>query len=105
MAKEREGRSERGVTNFIRSLCKDGMGLSNETVDRVLKIIKNAGELSQAKKHIRTMGGMTYKRFNQALDMAEEADAKERGDSGEEKVEDKSAEKKVEKKVEKKEVK
>ena len=112
MAKERLSRSDKGVIALVRSFMKDGMGLSPETIGLVIKRIRDSGEFASTKNHLRGLSGSTYKRINQAIDMAEEDaakmqknDTKEEEPEKEEQPEEKAPVKKEEKPEEKKEVK
>jgi len=96
MAKERLSRSDKGVTALVHSFMKDGMGLSPKTISLVMKRIRDQGELAQMKNHMRGLGGSTYKRINQAMDMAEEDVAKMSKGKKEDDQEEKAAPDKAE---------
>lgn len=103
--KERETKGEKGVISFARSIFKNGLGLPADVVDDLMKQISSKGATSQMKAHVRALSGRTHKRFNQALDAAEEDNAskKEAGEEvdNEEPKKEAKVEKKPEKKVEK----
>ena len=105
MAKERTGRSDKGVVAFMHDFFREALGLSEDMSNNIIARIKERGEWASMKKHVRSLHGDTYKRFNLALDMAEEqkeeeAAPKEKMDA-EEKPEEKSPEKKEDKPKEK----
>jgi len=99
MAKERLSRSDKGVMALVHSFMKDGMGLSPKTITLVMKRIRDQGEFGNMKNHMRGLSGSTYKRINQAIDMAEEDAAKMskgKPEEGKEEGKEEAAEKDVE---------
>lgn len=97
MAKEREGRSDTGMTSFAKSIMTKGLGLTSKLADNLLDRIGQNGELQAMKSHLRKLSGDTYKRFNNALDMAEEAQSSS-DDEGSDEKEDEDTEMKANKK-------
>lgn len=101
--KDRESKSDRGILTLVTNTLTDGLGLSADTADRVMKIIRQRGELAAVKQHIRKLSGATHKRFNQMLDLADEdmkrnkdkpeADPEMDGKKNEKKMDDKPAKK------------
>jgi len=85
--KTREAKSDTGILSLVKEMMSKGFGLSPETVTKCLKIVRAQGELAQMKLHVRGLSGGTYKRFNQALDMAEKDLAKKQASGEEEKEE------------------
>ena len=101
MAKERLSRSDKGVMALVHSFMKDGMGLSPKTITLVMKRIRDQGEFGNMKNHMRGLSGSTYKRINQAIDMAEE-DTTKMSKGKPEEGDDDAAEKDVEAAVDQK---
>lgn len=72
MAKARLNRDDKGTTAFIKDFMRVVLGLSPETSGLIVQRIKKHGEWAPMKSNLRTLSGVIYKRFNTAIDMAEE---------------------------------
>ena len=72
MAKARLNRDDKGTTAFVKDFMRTVLGLSPETTGLIVQRIKKHGEWAPMKSNLRALSGVIYKRFNTAIDMAEE---------------------------------
>lgn len=91
MPGSRQSRSDAGVIALTRALMTEVLGLNSETISKVMKVVRNSGQLQDLKVNLRGMNSVAYKRLNQVIDMIE-TDKEAKQDEGEPK-EEKKAEK------------
>lgn len=68
----RYNRSDAGIMALTHAVLVDIFGLSDDTSQRVIKIIRNQGELQNLKQNLRGLSGMTYRRLNHVIDLVRE---------------------------------
>ena len=103
MAKARLNRDDKGVRSFIKDFMTTVIGIQDETANDLISRVRERGEWSGLKSHIRQLSGDVYKRFNTAIDMAEDQVKEEPEEDEDEGQEEKAEDKKDDKKEEKKE--
>lgn len=69
MASSRKSRSDQGILALSRALLQNVMGLNAQTAAKVMKLIRNSGQLQDLKVNMRTMNSMAYRRLNQVIDV------------------------------------
>lgn len=72
MASSRRSRSDAGVLALTKALMKDVFGLNDDTISKVVKVIRNSGQLQDLKVSMRSINSVAYKRLNQVIDTIEE---------------------------------
>lgn len=83
MPSSRTSRSDAGIISLTRSLLHDVMGLDNETISKMMKIIRSQGQLQDLKVNLRSLNAVAYKRLNQVIDMIEKDRKETREQKGE----------------------
>lgn len=88
MSTGRMSRSDSGVIALTRAVMGDVLGLDNETISKVMKLIRSQGQLSNLKVNLRGLNAVAYKRLNQVIDLIEKDREEDREQKGEEPTED-----------------
>ena len=68
----RTTRSDEGILSLTNAVFTDIFGLSEETTSRILKIIRNQGQWQDLKISIRQMSGVSHRRLNDVINMAQQ---------------------------------
>ena len=84
MPQSRSSRSDEGLMALTRAIFKQILGLSEQTTERMIGIIKNTGQFQDMKLAIRTMSGVSHRRLNDIIDRIEHAGVHGEFDTGEE---------------------
>ena len=97
MASSRKSRSDAGILSLSRALLQNVMGLNAQTTAKVMKLIRNSGQLQDLKQNMRGMNSMAYRRINQVVDVViKDAQKKNKGGKKEgNQDEEKAAQKKA----------
>ncbi len=93
MASSRKSRSDAGILALTKAVLQNVMGLSPQTAGKVMKLIRNSGQLQDLKQNMRGMNSMAYRRLNQVVDVVIK-DAQKKNKGGK-KDEEKAAQKKA----------
>ncbi len=80
MASSRKSRSDAGILALTKAVLQNVMGLSPQTAGKVMKLIRNSGQLQDLKQNMRGMNSMAYRRLNQVVDVViKDAQKKNKG--------------------------
>lgn len=63
-------RNYEGFKSIMHDMLTDVLGLSEKTVERVMRTIRTGGEAQRTRKHMRKLRSMTFTRLGQAVNRA-----------------------------------
>lgn len=81
-------RSDKAIKEFTKRFFKEILGLSDDTSDRIMKIIREKGELNTVRQHVRGLSGEVFTRIHKDIARAEKDDDEKeelKSDTGEHK--------------------